>query len=203
MWRYLLVVKPAVVATDTSRKDYLLIHIGRGHDEDERYVLSFWRRSWRQASPAPSSAARLTVAQGFDPQSLWPNATTNAETYNVGTPVVESLFWLDASDNKIKPLLALSYVQETPTADRREAAPGREIHERRAHERRCGHLQLQHPDRSEADARLHALLRRLLEGDEDRRPDREDGDQIPDPADGADAQPVLRRSAEILDRGRS
>ncbi len=64
----------------------------------------------------PVSAARLTVAQGFDPQSLWPNATTNAETYNVGTPVVESLFWLDASDNKIKPLLALSYVQETPTA---------------------------------------------------------------------------------------
>ena len=34
----------------------------------------------------PVSAARLTVAQGFDPQSLWPNATTNAETYNVGTP---------------------------------------------------------------------------------------------------------------------
>ncbi len=60
-------------------------------------------------------AARLTVAQGFDPQSLWPNATTNAETYNVGTPIVESLFWLDASDNKIKPLLALSYTQDTPT----------------------------------------------------------------------------------------
>ena len=33
-----------------------------------------------------------------------------------GRPIVKSLFWLDASDNKIKPLLALSYVQETPTA---------------------------------------------------------------------------------------
>lgn len=63
-----------------------------------------------------ASAARLTVAQGFDPSSLWPNATTNAQTYNAGTPVVESLFWLDASDNQIKPLLALSFEQESDTS---------------------------------------------------------------------------------------
>ncbi|MCG6121699.1 MAG: ABC transporter substrate-binding protein [Microvirga sp.] len=68
------------------------------------------------AMAGSAGAARLTVAQGFDPSSLWPNATTNAETYNVGTPVVESLFWLDASDNQIKPLLALSYEQESPTS---------------------------------------------------------------------------------------
>lgn len=47
----------------------------------------------------PATAARVTIAQSLDPQSLWPNATTSADTYNAGTPIVESLFWLDASDN--------------------------------------------------------------------------------------------------------
>lgn len=63
-----------------------------------------------------AEAGRLTVAQGFDPSTLWPNGTTNAETYNVGTPIVESLFWLDPHDLVIKPLLALSYTQESPTS---------------------------------------------------------------------------------------
>ncbi len=62
----------------------------------------------------PATAARVTIAQSLDPQSLWPNATTSADTYNAGTPIVESLFWLDASDNQIKPLLALSYTQDSP-----------------------------------------------------------------------------------------
>ena len=63
-----------------------------------------------------AQAQRLTVAQGFDPQTLWPNGTTNAETYNGGTPVVESLFWLDGRDMKVKPLLATGFTQETPTS---------------------------------------------------------------------------------------
>lgn len=63
-----------------------------------------------------SIAGTLTVAQGFDPSTLWPNGTTNAETYNVGTPIVESLFWLDPHDLTIKPLLALSYTEESPTS---------------------------------------------------------------------------------------
>jgi peptide/nickel transport system substrate-binding protein len=62
-----------------------------------------------------AQAQRLTVAQGFDPQTLWPNGTTNAETYNGGTPVVESLMWLDGRDMKVKPLLATSFTMETPT----------------------------------------------------------------------------------------
>lgn len=63
-----------------------------------------------------ADAGTLTVAQGFDPSTLWPNGTTNAETYNVGTPIVESLFWLDPHDLQIKPLLALSYTEESPTS---------------------------------------------------------------------------------------
>jgi peptide/nickel transport system substrate-binding protein len=63
-----------------------------------------------------ADAARLTVAQGFDAQTLWPNGTTNAVTYNVGTPIVESLFWLDPRNNKLTPLLATGFTQETPTS---------------------------------------------------------------------------------------
>lgn len=72
--------------------------------------------SFSAAILTTAQAQRLTVAQGFDPQTLWPNGTTNAETYNGGTPIVESLFWLDPRDFKLKPLLATSYQLETPTS---------------------------------------------------------------------------------------
>jgi peptide/nickel transport system substrate-binding protein len=51
----------------------------------------------------------LTVAQGFDPLSLWPNSSTTQEQINVGNMVVESLFWVDPKTNKTEPVLAERY----------------------------------------------------------------------------------------------
>ncbi len=65
---------------------------------------------------AQAGAATLTIAQNFDPQTLWPNGTTASDNLNAGSAMVEGLFWQDPRDNVIKPLLATSYEHETPTS---------------------------------------------------------------------------------------
>lgn len=67
------------------------------------------------AGLAQASAATLTIAQNFDPQTLWPNGTTASDNLNAGAAIVESLFWQSPKSNKLEPLLALSWRQETPT----------------------------------------------------------------------------------------
>lgn len=51
----------------------------------------------------------LTIAQSYDPQSLWPNFSTSQEQMNVGNAVVESLLWLDPATNKAEPVLATGF----------------------------------------------------------------------------------------------
>lgn len=65
---------------------------------------------------AQANAATLTIAQNFDPQTLWPNGTTASDNLNAGSAMVEGLFWQDPTDNVIKPLLATSYEHETATS---------------------------------------------------------------------------------------
>jgi peptide/nickel transport system substrate-binding protein len=60
-------------------------------------------------------ARTVTIAQSFDTETLWPNATTAAITINPGAAIVESLFWVDPKDSQLKPLLATSYEIESPT----------------------------------------------------------------------------------------
>ncbi len=67
-------------------------------------------------SAASAGAGTLTIAQNFDPQTLWPNGTTASDNLNAGQAIVEALFWEDPRDNKLKPLLATSYELETPTS---------------------------------------------------------------------------------------
>jgi len=54
-------------------------------------------------------AGTLTVAQGFDPVSLWPNYSTTQEQINTGSAIVESLFWVDPKTNRTEPVLGESY----------------------------------------------------------------------------------------------
>ncbi len=67
------------------------------------------------ATLAGASAATLTVAQNFDPQTLWPNGTTASDNLNAGSAIVEALFWVDPHGEEFKPLLATSYELEDPT----------------------------------------------------------------------------------------
>jgi len=61
-------------------------------------------------------ARDVVIAQGYDPESLWPNQTTAAININPGSAIVESLFWVDPKDNQLKPLLATSYELESDTS---------------------------------------------------------------------------------------
>ncbi|WP_048645243.1 ABC transporter substrate-binding protein [Nitratireductor soli] len=63
----------------------------------------------------PAAATTLTIAQNFDPQTLWPNGTTASDNLNAGSAIVESLFWQDPRTGKVEPLLATGYEMETPT----------------------------------------------------------------------------------------
>ncbi|CAH1687476.1 Peptide/nickel transport system substrate-binding protein [Hyphomicrobiales bacterium] len=56
-----------------------------------------------------AKAGTLTVAQSYDPQSLWPNFSTSQEQMNVGNAVVESLLWLDPATDKAEPILATGF----------------------------------------------------------------------------------------------
>lgn len=60
-------------------------------------------------------AETLTVAQSFDPVSLWPNWSTTQEQINVGNAIVESLFWVDPKTNRMEPVLATGYEVVDPT----------------------------------------------------------------------------------------
>lgn len=64
---------------------------------------------------ATAAAGTLTVAQNFDPQTLWPNGTTASDNLNAGSAIVEALFWVDPHGEAFKPLLATGYELETPT----------------------------------------------------------------------------------------
>lgn len=57
----------------------------------------------------------LTIAQGFDPVSLWPNVSTTQEQINVGNAIVEALIRIDAKTGKGIPVLAESYERTSPT----------------------------------------------------------------------------------------
>ena len=63
----------------------------------------------RGSSAMALPAGTLTVAQGFDPVSLWPNYSTTQEQINVGSAIVESLFWVDPKTNKTEPVLGESF----------------------------------------------------------------------------------------------
>jgi peptide/nickel transport system substrate-binding protein len=65
---------------------------------------------------APAMADTLTIAQNFDPQTLWPNGTTASDNLNAGSAMVEALFWQDPRVNEIRPLLATGYEMESPTS---------------------------------------------------------------------------------------
>lgn len=67
------------------------------------------------ATLAGATAATLTVAQNFDPQTLWPNGTTASDNLNAGSAIVEALFWVDPHGEEFKPLLATSYELEDNT----------------------------------------------------------------------------------------
>ena len=58
---------------------------------------------------ADAENGTLTIAQSFDPQSLWPNWSTTAENLSTSAEIVESLFWMNPATNKLVPLLAESY----------------------------------------------------------------------------------------------
>ena len=51
----------------------------------------------------------LIIAQNFDPQSLWPNATTASTNLNAGAAIVEPLFWPNPITGKLDPVLAESW----------------------------------------------------------------------------------------------
>jgi peptide/nickel transport system substrate-binding protein len=80
-----------------------------------------WRKmllaaSFGAAMIVSAGAATLTVAQNFDPQTLWPNGTTASDNLNAGSAIVEALFWVDPHGETFKPLLATEYSLETPTS---------------------------------------------------------------------------------------
>lgn len=64
----------------------------------------------------PASGDTLTIAQNFDPQTLWPNGTTASDNLNAGSAIVEGLFWQDPRVNEIRPLLATGFEMESPTS---------------------------------------------------------------------------------------
>lgn len=60
----------------------------------------------------PASAMEdgvLSIAQGFDPVSLWPNYSTTQEQINVGSLIVEPLFWVPPDSDEAQPILAEGY----------------------------------------------------------------------------------------------
>ncbi len=66
--------------------------------------------------PALAQAPRtLTIAQGFDPQTLWPNGTTASDNLNAGGAIVEALLWSNPADGKIQPMLAQTWERTSPT----------------------------------------------------------------------------------------
>jgi peptide/nickel transport system substrate-binding protein len=80
------------------------------------------------ASVAPSHAATLRVASGFDPQTMDPHALALLYHARVVYQVYESLVGRDA-DFKPEPALALSWSQPNPTTWRFKLRPGVRFHD--------------------------------------------------------------------------
>jgi len=75
----------------------------------------------------PASALEpgtLTIAQGFDPVSLWPNYSTTQDQINVGNLIVESLFWVDPKTNRTEAILAEKYELTDPKTVKITLRPG-------------------------------------------------------------------------------
>ncbi|CAH1662357.1 Peptide/nickel transport system substrate-binding protein [Hyphomicrobiales bacterium] len=64
---------------------------------------------------AVAQTKTVTVAQGFDPQTLWPNGTTASDNLNAGGVIVEPLLWNNPATGKTEPLLAESWELIAPT----------------------------------------------------------------------------------------
>lgn len=65
----------------------------------------------------------LTIAQGFDPQTLWPNGTTASDNLNAGNAIVEALLWNNPATNKIEPMLVEKWERTGPTTMRLSLRP--------------------------------------------------------------------------------
>ena len=69
---------------------------------------------------APAALAQtsktLTIAQGFDPQTLWPNGTTASDNLNAGGAIVELLLWTNPATGKNEGLLVEKWEQVSPTS---------------------------------------------------------------------------------------
>ena len=79
------------------------------------------------SAPQTGTAATpgvLTIAQSYDPRSLWPNDDTAQEFLNIGNSITESLYWGDPKTGKLLPVLLESYAQVTPTSVRLTVRPG-------------------------------------------------------------------------------
>jgi peptide/nickel transport system substrate-binding protein len=68
------------------------------------------------STASAQSAKTLTIAQGFDPQTLWPNGTTASDNLNAGGAIIESLLWTNPATGKNEGLLAESWEQLSPTS---------------------------------------------------------------------------------------
>ncbi len=64
------------------------------------------------ASAQPTKA--LTIAQGFDPQTLWPNGTTASDNLNAGNAIVEALLWSNPATGRIESMLAETWERAAP-----------------------------------------------------------------------------------------
>ena len=73
---------------------------------------------------APAAAATLTIAQNFDPQTLWPNSSTASDNLNAASAIVQPLFWLDPRSGRAEPLLATGYQLESPVSVLIRLRPG-------------------------------------------------------------------------------
>lgn len=65
-----------------------------------------------------AASSTLTIAQPYDPQSLWPNFSTSAENINAGSAIVEPMFWMDPTTNELVPTLIESYDMVDPATVR-------------------------------------------------------------------------------------
>lgn len=69
------------------------------------------------SSPVAAQAGKVvTIAQGFDPQTLWPNGTTASDNLNAGGAIVESLLWTNPATGKTEGMLVEKWEQASPTS---------------------------------------------------------------------------------------
>ncbi len=93
-------------------------------------------------SAQAAEAGVLTIAQGYDPRSLWPNDYTAQEMLNIANAITESLCWGDPQTGKVVPILLESYEQVSSTVTRLKVRPG---------------ISFTNGEKLDADAVVHAL----------------------------------------------